>query len=109
MLQGRTASSVALPLPAWRWEAGHLSAGRGDGLTQSLSALERVGLLLCSIFGVVILDLSIGTSGVTLLVYHSSVCKLGTIVIPFLVARRVLTTVEESRSPGSQCCISTMR
>ena len=82
----------------------------GMGLTQGLDAPERVGLLLPSIFGLVISDHSVGTSGVTHLVYHPSICRLGTIIIPLYVARRLLTTVEEeSRSPGCQCCISTVR
>lgn len=82
---------------------------RGCGTHSALVLWERVGLLLCSIFGLVISDLSIGTSGVTLLVYHPLIFKLGTIVVPLFVARGFLATAEEeSRGPGCQCGISTM-
>lgn len=85
--------------------------GRGDGgYTVPWCSGERVGLLFPTIFSLVILDHSVGTSGVTLQVYHPSVCELGTVIIPLHVARRLLTTVEEEgRSPGCQCCISTVR
>lgn len=111
VLQGTTVSRIALLLPVQLWEAGCLSVGRGDGAyAVPWCSGERATLPLPSVFALVISDLSVSTSGVTLLVYHPAIHKLGAVIIPRRVARRLLTTVEEeSRSPGCQCCISAGR
>lgn len=72
-----------------------MSVGRGDGgYAVPWCSGERVGLLFPAIFSLVILDRSVGTGGVSLQVYHHSVCELGTVIIPLHVARTLPTTVE---------------